>query len=757
MGKLRHISAAALSALLAACNLGDSPKVAPPRLQSGPEGTHPAVVDLRWSSSCKGGIVSFTMRFSRSMDTANIENSLGIDEVLGDVQGSVLPVRERAVEIPFDSFRWEENDRTVTFEADLLPNRQYVITLPATAADTAGAGLDGQVGADVDRDGENDIFFDDEQYARADDDYLAAPSAFQSLPIVRPILDLYQVCRALDAPSAWLTGRNQSRPRVIDIIGVLPTAEVVPHYVESGRRYTIGVTDGVVAVSQPLPARGALRLRIGAPNTSPTRPFPQRFNDAPALPSTVVNNLEVSDENLKSYKARAFLDDRLLVPAPLVGTAASATENGMTADELAEVPKNALAGAYLVFRGRNDYVYSVPITGNEGPALWVESIYFNDFEVTRDDPFKPLVLTFRSGAFRENELKGLRLFRPIINDQLVAEGNTANKVRVRAGTGDSSCAFNVALCNYEIHVNLEAMSLKGKAFEIVPRFLYVQTEEERPDGVVFTVRLNAGESPILDIYGRPFVDGKADGNDLRDEADDQWNGFFTSGDYEDKPIPPTLQLNDGRYYSPFALGPTLGATVDAGAAGRFTHLGHGLLGRTETVCRNGGPERRLEAIGMMFATPDGEAQDYGVNDLLLADSISPTNFSLYRLDGLALTPLGVAVTGTTVQTAFYAGGTFLGRWPASLVMVAPARTGALVRLAGLDGACGTADDRWLNDYRPWQGGDRIVIAHRLHYPGGANISLDGNYDGLLSDGARDDMIFEYRPDQAERFARIPSE
>lgn len=760
MNYLRNLTgglAAALITLASACDLGGAPKLAAPRLQSGAAGTLPAVIDVRWSAACSGGPVSFTVRFSKGMDTANVENSLTIDEVLGDIQGAVVPVRERAVEIDPNTFRWEKGDRAVSFTVDLPVNRQYVLSLPPTAADTAGAGLDGRVGTDVDRDGVTDIIYDDEQYARADDDYLAAPSPFQSLPIVRPEINVYGKCRAYGAPSAWLTARIDSRPRVVDFVGVVPTSEALPRYLDEARAYTFAVTDGAMSATQPLPERGAVRLEIAASNTTPTRPFPQRFVVSPALPSTVVGNIEVVDESLKSYKIDVFLDERLQVRAPLVGTALTSSPLGITADELAGTPDGALAGAYLVFRGRNDYAFALPITGNSGNALWVDEVYFDDVEVTRDDPFKPLVLTFRSGAFRENELKGLPLFRPVANERLTAEGNSANNVRIRAGSGNPGCALQVTTCNYQVLVDLDAMSIKGKAFEVVPRYLFVQTKDARPDGVVFTVRLNAGESPIADVFGRPFVDGKADGNDLRDEADDQWAGLFPTGDNADRPIPPTLQLNDGRYYSPFPLGATLGAVVDFGVEGRFTHLGHGVLGRTEAVCRNAGPEVRLEALGLMFATPDGGRQDYGTNDLLLAETMVPANFSLFRQEGISLTPLGNSVTGTTVQTEFYANGSLLRRWAASLVTIAPARTGALVRLAGDNGVCGDEDDRWANDYRPWQSGDRLLIAHRVRYPGGIATTLDGNYDGLLSDGVRDDMIFEYRPGAATPFVRIPTE
>jgi hypothetical protein len=289
------------------------------------------------------------------------------------------------------------------------------------------------------------------------------------------------------------------------------------------------------------------------------------------------------------------------------------------------------------------------------------------------------------------------------------------------------------------------MEAEGKSFEVVPQYIYFQTAQTRRDGQRFLLRLNIGESPITDIYGNPFVDGAADGDDVANEADDVWEGVFTSGDTSQAPIPPRLQLNDGRYYSPFPGGTTAGATVSFGNLGTYVHLAHGIMGRYRHVCAGGSPEPRLHELGLLFATPDALQHEIGDDDLLNPIFINDANFGLFRVTDLPFEPLPLEVAGNTVHVDFYVAGALYERQAATLVTLSPAPTNGDALLAGDDRLCGTADDRLVEATRPWQTGDRILISHRIQFSGSDENTLDGNYDGILDDNAADDMIFEYRP------------
>lgn len=745
------LTAALFAFAAAACDQGAAPKLAPPQLTSGKGRALPAVVDLRMAGACAGGVVDFAIRFSQPMDRTSVQASLSIAEVLGDQQGEVLPLRETAAPIDTGSFRWEDGDRQLSFKAEPQFDRQYVIQLPA-AGNKQGTPLDGLTGADADGDGAADIVTGPDQLARLDDDFVAAPSPFTSLPFFRcnAIWPLYW---GNDAPSVWRAPRNQSRPRVLEFTGVLPDQSSPPRYTERAADFMLGVTDGVITVRTPLPEAAVLRLAIAAPNTGPTRPFAERHDPAPLRPSTLEGNVQLFDEDLKEYKTRVYLDERLQVPAPLAGKADAAGANAVTSSALAGLPQDALKGLWFTVSADKDYLYALAITGNKGATLWVDRILHQNASVTYDLTVNNELMHFNGSAFRERELFGLtaqQVAAGLFKETLTISANTGSNVRV---IGYPQCSYS-AVCTYVIYTELKQMGVQGKAFEIAAPYIYVKSETPRANGITFDLHLNAGEAPLTDIWGRTFVDGKPDGNDLKREADDEWVGLFTSGDQTAKPIPPTLQLNDGRYYSPMKDGPATGAQVNFGTFGTYTYLGLGLYARERTLCPGGTPQKAPYEIAMLFATPDAAQPEVGPDDLLELASVNAENFVLYRFDGLVPAPIASQVASGSVIAESYAGGVLLKRQSSTLVRVRPAPTAEAATDAGADGVCGTADDRLASDYRRWQTGDRLLISHRVRFPAGKANSLDGNYDGLLSDDVRDDMIFEYQPGAAVVFRRV---
>jgi hypothetical protein len=749
---MRHARHIALALLLAGCSFGSAPKLRAPVVTTGKGRALPAVVDLRTGGSCAAaGTLDIAMRFSQSMDRTSVQTALQIAEVLGDLRGDVLPVRENAVALDPAAFRWEDGDRQLTFRASPAFDRQYVILLPA-AGNQQGTGLDGLTGADVDGDGAADIVADAGQLARVDDDYIASPSAFVSLPFFR-CSPKWPQDWSNDAPSVWRTPRDGSRPRVLEFTGVLPAGNFVPpRYNGNTVDYGLGVSDGVLAVRNPLPQEAVLRLQIAAPNTAPVRKFADRYDRAPVLPSTLEGNVQLFDEDLKEYKISLYLDDGLAVPVPLLGTAEKAGGTAVTSSALAAVPENALRGMWFTVRGDKDYQYALPITGNRGATLWVDRVLYRNDRVTYDLTVNNELMHFNGAAFRERELFGLvvqQFTSELLGETLVVSANTASNVRV---IGYPSCSYTAA-CTYLVYAELKQMGIEGKAFEIASPYLYLKNDTPRIDGLTYALHLNAGESPITDLWGRTFVDGRADGNDVKSKADDEWVGLFTTGDVSQAPIPPTLQLNDGRYYSLMPNGPVAGTVVDFGSYGDYTYLGLGLFGRIRTLCPGGTPQPDLYDLGLVFATPDAAAHEVGGDDLIDPATVTADNFGLYRFDGLVPTPLASSVASSTVVNEIYAGGVALKTQAATLVRVAPAPAGGTVTEAGADGACGTGDDTLASDYRRWQAGDRLLVSHRVRYAGKSHSSLDGNYDGILSDDARDDMTFVYQPGAAVPFRR----
>ncbi len=730
---------------LAACELpsAQSYEPQPVSITTGGEGLLPAVSDLRRSSCDRNTDLSFTLRFTRPMNRGNVEAGLAFYEVMGDAVGYDVPLnRESPVEPQPGSFRWEDGNRLVSFSVALPDHTQYVLQLPETVTDELGRGLDGLVGADIDGDGIVDISRDEHQYARVDNDFIAKPVPFLSLPVF--------ACDDRFSPAIWRTPLNNARPRVLELIGVMPNNENPPRYLPGTGSdvYSYAVTDGDYRVTLPLPAKGVLRMRVAAPNTAPTHGFGQRWGSIPVAPSRLVNAFDVFDENERSFNGRLFLDNRLRIPAPLVGTAGSATATILTADALKGIPDGSLTGAWLVALSSNGYRYSLPIVDNNGTAgtVTVSEIYFTDpaaggAEDAQPDKFKALV--FHNGAFRPNELVGLKITTSGVWDEVLTVGsNRGQQVNIETGVINCAAYWKAKTCDYSVHVDLVKMGLENAPFEIVPEHVYITTDR-RPDGQVYSVRLNIGEELIVDEHGFPLVDGREDGNEQTGEADDRWSGLVPGGDISTMPIPPTLQLNDGRWYQLTPEPPTPGQTVSFMPYGTFTHLSHGIYARSVTRCEAGKPVSRYEELGLVFATPDGTTGAIGRDELLDAASVNDSNLSIVRLENGEPHALAAAVTGVTIQLDLFRNGAHYDRQPTTLVLVSPPSTDRTAVKPGADGICGTSDDLRAQAYREWEAGDRLLISHRLRHPTGDQNTLDGNYDAILSFDHRDDMLFEY--------------
>ncbi len=735
-----------------ACDNAFKSDVSEPTVRVGDAGELPAVVSLRKSSGtvdfftpCSPEPVQFQLRFSHPMNRGNVEQSITLDEVTGDVDGNVVPVIPGAILPDPLSFTWEDGGRQVNFTADIILGRQYVLALPASVTNEEGRGLDGLVGADVNRNGTIDIIEGPDEYARADDDFWARPIEYRSLPFFK--------CVGANAPSIWYAPLNRSRPRVLDFRGLVPDSTVPPAYTPANGSYAFAVTDGATFVEQPLPSVGVLRLQIASPNTAPTRVFAQRRGPAPAFPSTIIAGMTIEDESLRAYNSTAYLDDRLQIQAPIKGTASSADANTLYSDVFLDYPINSLTGLKLITRGRGDFVYQFDVIGNSAAGVTVNTEYATYFDVRFAGLSSDWSLIFPSATFRENEIEGLTIRRflqsggglvAVTNSDMVVDGNTAKQVRRR--TGQVSCGPTSGDCIYVVYSDLRVMEVAGKDFELVGDYLYIRMGEKRLDGERYFLRLNSGAQPITDIYGRPFIDGKADGDDTSNgTADDEWVGTFTAGDYDMLPIPPRLQLNDGRWYSPFPQGSTVGARLDLGPLGVYTHLGHGAMGRFRTEC-DGGAVSKLVELGFLFATPDGAELAIGDEDTLQLGSVTSENIAAYRIADLKLESIATTVDGLTTSIDFYKlDGGFLKRQPTTFVRLNPLPLDRTVKLAGADGKCGTGDDTTALATRKWEYGDRILLSHRISYPAGEDNTLDGNYDGVLSEDDDDDLVLEYVP------------
>lgn len=730
---------------LAACQGLSLPGMAAVPVRAGDSGVLPAVIDLRRSGGCSGIPAWFTVRFSQPMERSSVEALIQITEVLGDYDGESLPLGEKPLRPDPSTVRWEDGGRKFVFQADLVDGRQYIIVLPETVVSETGKPLDGRVGGDVDGDGVTDIQMDPDQYARIDDDFVRVPAPFWSLP--------FFLCSDLEAPSNWRVPLNDARPRVVALAGLLPNNEQIPRYIEApllpgGSEFS--VQEGAYHAIEPLPPLGVLRLTIATNNTAPTRTFVQRWGGAPVRPSTLVGNFDVLDEGGRSAGVRLHLDDRLLVAAPLVGEIKSATGNSFSSDVLPSHPaaENALMGMIAAVRRPNGYLYLFPIRGNQvaTKTVTVDPVFFADDHVTANQG----ALVFPTASFRENELKGLKAYSENPFDPvLTIEGNRAKQVRVQ---GIVQCARASAEgCRYEIRTDLAALGLIGAQFEIISPSLYISTPP-RATGQLYSLAINFGEESVRDIFGWRFSDAHYDGNEASGKAADEWRGQFPSGDIRGAGVPPTLQLNDGRWYAPAPnLNP--GTKVRFGSEGDYVYLGHGLFGREILVCSSGSLVKRIQSLGMIFATPDGVENRMGPDDLLDTDTINLANFAVFR-EVAGPVALPVAVTATTVQLNFYVAGVFVARTPTTFVRLDPPLASGLETSPGPDTVCGTKDDSFVAAVRPWQTGDRLFISHRVSHSRGDRNTLDGNYDGIVSLGNIDDMLFEYRP-QSEGGAFIP--
>ncbi len=746
--------AVVLAALGSGACSGDARLPVPPggTVLSGEREGLVSVVDLRRDDACPGTRVTFTMRFSRPMRRGPVEGSLFAAQIVGDALGGRIPLSESRVAPVPEVSRWEDGNRQYVFSLDLEDDRQYVIVLPASVTDQTGKALDGRVGSDTDGDGVRDLADDAGQMARADDDYVVLPADFHSLP--------FFACTDDRAPSVWIVPLNHSRPRVLAFEGLLADRFDPPRYLPDNGLFPFAVEDGAYVVEEPMPTTGVLRLRIASPNTGPTlgfahRPAPSAHGPIPLLPSTL--GLAVADNNGSSLEPRVYLDNRLQVPSPLVGTIDSVSETGFGSPALAGIPDGALAGSNVVFRSPAGYVYSFAVTGNVAspPRLWIDPLYWSDEHVIVRTENQD-ALFFPGGAFRANEIAGFRvLSENPVDPPLVAQSNGAKEVPVVGGRFSIACAKARATsggCRYDVLADLTTLELQGLAFEIAPDYLYVKT-----DGLlnqqIYELQLNPEPEAMTDWMGSPFVDGRADGNERLAEPEDTWAVRFPTGDFRTMPIPPSLQINDGRWYSPFPEGSQPGATVSFGSFGPYTYLANGMLGRYVAACDGSRAVPTLTELAMTFVTPNGKPQQIGPDDLLTTGIVSAETIVGYRLAEGAPIGIGLQVTAVTVQTDVYQGGMLIERHPATLARIIPPDSGAQRRLAGTDGLCGTADDHTVTGTRPWTAGDRILLSHLISHPRGDRNTLDGNFDGIASPGTLDDVIFVYEPAAPEIFRR----
>lgn len=757
---------------LAACDFSPAPDGSLTSLDiaAGHQGVLPAVIDLRRSDTCPTDTATFSVRFSKPMNRENVQSAIGFYEVLGDARGYDIPVnRDTPIRPQSDSYGWQEQDQLLTFDVSLEDDRQYLLLLPETVTDKMGQGLDGRVGADVQGNGEVDIRMDEGQYARIDDDYLRVPTPFISLPIF--------LCSDRHAPSIWRTPLNNPRPRVMSFSGRLPSSTVPPAYTrgttpEGREMYPFTVTDGGYYVERPIPPRGALRLQIASENTAPTKPFGQRRGPDPVLPSTVVGAMDLLDENLAGQQPRAYMDDHLQLPAPLVGQIDSVTGPlEFVSDALKGIPNGMLSGMTLVTSGRQNYRFTFRIVDNDSASgrLTVERVWIRDRAVTRplvgNFPSENRFLYFGQSQFRENELVGLAVLRPARPDEgpLIIGANTGRTVRIDSGT--VQCLVGDTRCEYEIETDFEALEVQGRSFEIVPEYLLIKTERTLNLEQIYALLLNIGEDPILDLYDFSFVDGREDGNEQTRRADDRWTGAFPTGDFELRPIPATLQLNDGRWYSPFPEGKKVGNTIEFDPYGVFTYLGHGVYGEVVSRCESGEAQPRLRSLAMTFATPNGRVREIGGDDLLLLSSVSNANFAAYRMEGRMPETIAIDVTHVTMPREAYlhqlssgekVEGIYQGTLPTTVVFTRPLSTGDTFHVAGKDGVCGTSEDLRIPSFREWRPGDRLLISNRVQHPRGDQNTLDGNYDGILSFRELDDIRLEYRGlSDVRPFVRAP--
>jgi hypothetical protein len=718
----------------------------PTAVRTGEHGALPAVLDLRRDSLCTAdgteGIERFTLRFSKPMNRENVEASIGIAEITGDTFAGAISLSQSLVGASRDSIRWEDNDRLIAFSAVLQPARQYVLVLPETVTDRTGKGLDGLVGADVNGDGSAVIRMDEGQYARVDDDYLRTPAGFHSLPFIR--------CGDAKAGSIFHAPLNYSRPRLLSFIGLLPNSEQVPAYRIDRGVFPFTITDGAYYLREPLPPEGALRIEIASRNASPARDFSQQISPAGILPSTLVGALDIEDENGASYQPGLFLDERLRVAAPVMGTIESASGRVIVSPALSSVPDDVLAGMQVVLRAPDGYqrVYEIEANSAAARSLTVQARVYEDADTGL---INLNTLIFRNAAFREDELIGLKIESERVGDaQLTVVGNRAKEVSVE---GQINCA-RAQDCLYWIHTNLGVLNLANQTFEVVPRYLFLKTGRARLLEQTYVLRLNIGAQPMTDAHGVAFVDGYADGSEQRAAAEDEWRGRFPTGDFRLRSIPPTLQLNDGRWYSPFENGPLQGAEIEFGAYGKYTYLAEGIYGKFVRVCEGFGSGGILGDLAMTFVTPNGAVQAIGKDDLLPATALTSDLFGAFRIENAAPVPIGIRVSGVTVPFEAYRSGQSLGTQSTTVVRLAAPREKREVTFAGLDGICGTEDDLRDLAFRPWRTGDRLLISHRLSYAHGDKNTLDGNHDGILSSAPEDDIILEYRPNTESLFQRI---